>query len=97
MREIEFIDKEIKNIKEFLRLDDVLCLQTEEDYKFLYDRLKMFQQIKTKLEAWEVVKEHCDYQDGDRYNCIPEGFYLIEPIRGNDFLTIKKALEFKDE
>ena len=59
--------------------------------------LQHFQQIKAKLEAWEVVKKHCDYQDYDRFNCIPEGFYLIEPIKGKDYLTIKKALEVEND
>lgn len=60
-------------------------------------RLKRLQQIKSKLEAWEVIKNHCDYQDGDRFNCIPEGFYSIEPIRGKDFLIVRKALEEKND
>lgn len=56
MNSLEFIDKEIANIRDFLALDDVLCLQTEEDYKFWYDRLKTLQQIKAELEAWEIAK-----------------------------------------
>lgn len=56
-------------------------------------RLKHLQQIKIELEAWEVVKRHCDYQDGDRFNCLPKGFYNIGPVIGEDFLTVKKALE----
>jgi hypothetical protein len=62
----------------------------------LKEKLKLMQQIKSKLEAWEVIKNHCDYQDGDRFNCIPEGFYLIEPIKGKDYLTLKKALEVEE-
>jgi len=56
MTNLEFINKEIEKIKELLELEDVLCLKNDEDYKFWYDRLKMFQQIKSKLEAWEIVK-----------------------------------------
>ena len=82
---IEFIEKEIEK----LELDDVLCLSTDEDYKFWYDRLKMFQQIKTELEAWEVVKPYID-----------EGvsFTLSKFLKNNidKFETLKKALEVKN-
>ena len=59
--------------------------------------LPNLKQIKCELEAWEVVKKHCDYQDGDPFDCIPEGFYIIEPIRGKDFLIVKKALGEENE
>ena len=58
--------------------------------------LQILTQIKNELEAWEVVKQYCDYQDGDPFDCIPEGFYLIKPIKGKDFLIVRKALEEKD-
>lgn len=54
---IEFIEKEIKNIKELFELDDVLCLKTDEDYKFWYNRLQILKQIKCELEAWEICKK----------------------------------------
>ena len=69
MNSLEFINKEIENIKELLELDDVLCLKTDEDYKFWYDRLQTLQQIKTELEAWEVVKDKInitEYYDNEQ-------------------------------
>lgn len=59
-------------------------------------KLTHLQQIKCELEAWEVVKKYCDYQDNDRFNCLKGAFYLIEPIKGLDFVTLKKALEVKE-
>ena len=53
----EFIEKEIEKLKELLELDNVLCLSSDEHYKSWDNSLKMFQQIKSELEAWEVVKD----------------------------------------
>ena len=86
---IEFIEKEIEKLKEFLELDDVLCLSTDEDYKFWYNRLKMFQQIKEELDAWEVVK---------KYLILDKEFHQIDlHLHHNtkykeDYLKLKKAL-----
>lgn len=94
---IHKISKEsaLKIIKEFEGIVPV------ESYKKLVEEddknIQILEQIKLELEAWEIVKKHCDYQDGDKFNCIPEGFYIIEPIRGTDFLTVKKALEVENE
>lgn len=60
---IEFVEKEIENIKELLESDNALCLRNEDDYKFWYNRLNMFQQIKAELEAWEVVKPNIVEED----------------------------------
>ena len=68
----------------------------EEAEKLCEELIQINEQIKCELEAWEVVKKHCDYQDGDPFDCIPEGFYIIEPIRGKDFLIVRKALGVKE-
>lgn len=85
---IEFIEKEIEKLKDLLELDDVLCLTTDDHYKSWYDSLKMFQQIKAELEAWEVVKPYID-----------EGvsFTLSKFLKNNidKFETLKKALEIE--
>lgn len=98
---LELIKSEIYDAKSNLQKFNKLSQAEPEKYSFwvtyFTNRLNILEHIKSKLEAWEVVKEHCDYQDGDVYNCIPEGFYIIEPIRGKDFLIVKKALEVKDE
>lgn len=63
----------------------------------IYLNIETIKQIKIILEAWEVVQRHCDYHEGDRFNCIPGGFYLIKPIKGKDFLIVKKALEVNND
>ena len=105
MTDLEFIEKEIgywtDEVNEYKKMivEDEIVLNycqlaiDKQRLKHAETRLHHLQQIKTNLEAWEVVKKHCDYQDGDRFNCIPEGFYIIEPIRGKDFLIVRKALE----
>ena len=94
MNSLEFIEKEIKQLEE--RKEKAFKNEYYSVYKECSQKITTLQQIKAKLEAWEVVKKHCDYQDYDRFNCIPEGFYLIEPIKGKDYLTIKKALEAEE-
>lgn len=94
MNSLEFINEEIKQLEE--RKENAFKNEYYSIYKECSQKITALQQIKTELEAWEVVKRHCDYQDGDRFNCIPEGFYIIEPIRDIDFLTVKKALEVKE-
>ncbi len=97
---IEFIEKEIKNTKELLGLDDALCLKTDDDYKFWYNRLKMFQQIKAELEAWEIVKEKqvdifyinvC--KNAESYNKYKTS---IRRLTNDELDKIKKALEIEE-
>ena len=60
---IEFVEKDINSIKELLGPNDASYLKTDDDYKFWYNSLKMFQQIKAELEAWEVVKSYIVEED----------------------------------
>lgn len=89
---IEFIEKEIKNIKELFELDDALCLKTDEDYKFWYNRLQTLKQIKCELETWEIIKssinlsENCeDYKNRAYLNVIN--------YSDKEWLILKKTLE----
>ena len=87
---IEFIEKEIEKLKELLELDKILCLSPDDHYKSWYDSLKMFQQIKSDLEAWEVVKKHL---------ILDKEFHQIDlHLHHNtkykeDYLKLKKAME----
>ena len=94
---IEFYIKEYKRsvewYKKYQEKNPTSFVNTLKEEELILHHL---QQIKAELTAWEVIKKHCDYQDYDRFNCIPEGFYLIEPIKGKDYLTIKKALEAEE-
>lgn len=91
---IEFVEKEIRNMKELLELDNILCLSPDDHYESWDNSLKMFQQIKSDLEAWEVVKKHL---------ILDKEFHQIDlHLHHNtkykeDYLKLKKALEEKDE
>jgi hypothetical protein len=105
MTSLEFIEKQIDVTKKQLAKYPLSKEQSDPNYKhkeadiqyvhnkYYTEQLQTLQQIKSELEAWEVVKKHCDYQDGDTFTCIPRGFYLIEPLKGKDYQIIKKALE----
>ena len=98
MTDLEWINEEIEHLKHILELDDVLCNLSDKDYKSLKDILNHLQQIKAKLEAWEIVKcsiskEHLeDYQIRTMYGENP-----FMNLSKGDYEIIKKALEIEDE
>ena len=94
MNSLKLINEEIEKLKAFLELDDVLCLQTDEDYKFWNKRLQTFQQIKSELEALEVVKEELQIVDKTT-NQYGEPLYRYElNVIGQDKInTLEKGLE----
>lgn len=60
--------------------------------------LKVLEQIKTELEAWEAIKKHIEYFPENYWNGIPkELITLTSPFSREDYLIIKKALEVEDE
>lgn len=96
MTSLEFIEKEIENIKYLLELDDVLCLKTDTDYKFWINKLQTLQQIKVELEAWEITKTDLilsillkDLANGESVN--------YHKLSKENQETLKKALEVEDE
>lgn len=97
---IEFIEKEIDSIKELLGLDDASYLKPDDSYESWYNTLKIFQQIKAELEAWEIVKEKqvdvfyinvC--KNAESYNKYKTS---IKKLTNDEFNKIKKALEVKE-
>lgn len=56
MTSLEFIEKEIENIKEFLSDSVDVIGKNTKDSDFWEQRLNHLQQIKSELEAWEIVK-----------------------------------------
>lgn len=99
---IEFVEKEIENIKELLGLDDVLCLSTDEDCKFWYNRLQALEQIKCELEAWEVMKKRLirkKYGVFHSKDCFVHNYTRIylkeikEDENTEEYQKLKKALE----
>lgn len=57
MTNLEFIEKEIENIKEFLSDSVNVIGKNTKDPDFWEQRLQILQQIKTELKAWEVCKK----------------------------------------
>ena len=101
---IEFVKEIIKNTKRSIEENKRLkayylaqetdkhgaIMSVEQNIKYLRNKLSVWEQIKTELEAWEVVKPYID-----------EGvsFTLSNFLKNNTskFKTLKKALEIKDE
>ena len=110
MNSLEFIENFIKHAEEEI---EYFKKRIEEDA--IYPSLKQcnelelesaikanetLYQIKTELEAWEVVKKHLDYFSADYWNGITEeGIAMTSFIdcKEEGFETLKKALEVKDE
>ena len=88
---IEFIEKNINSIKELLGSNDTSW----------YNTLKMFQQIKEELEAWEVVKPNIVEED----NIIDRDIKVIKikcqlypkGESNGKYEKLKKALEIEND
>ena len=97
---IEFVEKDINSIKELLEHNDASCLKTDDHYEFWYNSLKMFQQIKAELEAWEVVKPYIVEEDNivDRdIKAIKVKCQLYPKGESNGkYEKLKKALEVEE-
>lgn len=97
----EFIEKEIDSIKKLLGLDDDSYLKPDDSYESWYNTLKMFQQIKAELEAWEVIKPNIVEEDNiiDRdIKVIKVKCQLYPKGESNGkYEKIKKALEIENE
>ena len=92
MTDLEWIEKEIEKLKAFIAFPQTtLAVRYEK-------RLNHLQQIKTILEAWEVVKKHLEYFPSDYWNGIPEDVIaMTSNINRKDYPQIKKALEIENE
>lgn len=100
MNSLEFINQEIKFLEDMINMDLAL-MEDEEDLEDIAKKqqhLSYLQQIKTELEAWEVVKKHLEHFPDDYYNGIPEEIItMTSKIDKKDYPTIKKALEVKEQ
>lgn len=103
MTSLEFVEKEIENIKEFLSDSVNVIGKNTKDSDFWEQRLHHLQQIKAELEAWEICKKHhhINKYDKKRFditiwlnaeNCDFESCASYE-----ECLKVKKALEVKHE
>lgn len=100
MNSLEFIEEEIKNKKNVLdeELDEnelfILSLIEEDYLGRLNDELQQLEQIKTILEAWEVVKR---YKKELSVNGIIFEHIINVSHTKQDYEKVKKALEVEDE
>lgn len=108
MNSLEFINKQIEVTKKQLakyslskEQSDPNFKHKEADIQYIHNKhyteqLQTLQQIKTELEAWEVVKKHLEHFPDDYYNGIPEEIItMTSKIDKKDYPTLKKALEVK--
>ncbi len=96
MNNLKFIEKLIKDYKDSKErfLDNlkkypndevfIKCIKTREQ------ELQQLEQIKIKLEAWEVCKEFIVNLGGE-YEMSIDNYYNV-----NEYQTLKKALEVKE-
>ena len=91
MNSLEFINKEIEELK------DKLKYFTSEPHThfvsnyitYCEEKLEMFQQIKTELEVWEVIKTFLT-NIGNEYVLSIDSYYNKQ-----EYERLKKALEVK--
>lgn len=102
MNSLEFINSEIKFLEDMINMDLAL-VEDEFDLQEIskkQEKLQTLQQIKTELEAWEVVKKDIildtDSYDCDDMSCTFEyaKFYTDDYEKLD---KLYKALEVKDE
>ena len=93
MTSLEFIEEQIEELKELLVVDVVLLSNKYDidEIENKKERLKILEQIKTELEAWEVVKIYTDTSE----DTVNTEYYFIKGM-DSEFETIKKALEVKE-
>lgn len=97
MNSLEFINKEIENIKSLLELYDVLCELFDNDYKFYNDRLHTLEQIKDELIVWKVAKKVLSHFDESLIEGLLIGLCDSSEVDINEYNNFKKALEVEDD
>lgn len=107
MNSLEWINGQIEECKQSIQQSEI---RIDEDKKYpsfvkchkerieeLKPILKVLEQIKTELEAWEAIKKHIEYFPEDYWNGIPkEVIALTSPFSREDYPIIKKALEVEE-
>lgn len=103
MTSLEFINKEITRLKRIIYVtQNNIALYTENKRDttelqvkviVLEDRINSLHQIKTKLEAWEVVKKNI----GQNSNDSGYEMNIIFEFDEQNYNKLKKALEVKDD
>ena len=108
MNSLEFINKLIEDYKDSKErfLDNLKRYPNEEVFtkcvKSCEQRLQTLQQIKTELEAWEVVKRKGFIFTKEEKNQLIGNTWNIyrlssRELNNKEYEIIKKALEVKDE
>ena len=111
MTSLEFIEKEIAMVKKKISMAKSKFTikgltyyhinEIKEEINILRDRLRVIQQIKSELEAWEIAKNKSvdlydikTSQDTEEFNC---DLYTEYQLTEEEFNKLKKALEEYDE
>ena len=105
MTSLEFIEKEIKKTKELLqRLEKLKVISNKYELqlnevleKDTQEKLFYLQQIKSELEAWEVVKNKISIEKGSIDYATINIKDWHHHLTKEQFETLKKALEVKNE
>ena len=109
MNSLEFINNEIETTKreiDFTNIElertDTIIRKNLDKLKRLKERLQTLQQIKTELEAWEVVKRKGFIFTKEEKNQLIGNTWNIyrlssRELNNKEYEIIKKALEVKDE
>lgn len=111
--QIDYFEKDIQFFENLLkRRTNPLLPREKDDEKFdlltikgiklkmknSQDILNFCYQIKTEIEAWEVVKEKIKFEDlGEMQNGNIYRGYFEDCLDESEFYKLKKALEVKDE
>ena len=113
MNNLEWVDKQILLVKENIQyhkdlLAEYLLAESEEEYtneiisaiKLLEPELQTLQQIKAKLEAWEVVKRKGFIFTKEEKSILIGTWNIYRlssrELNNKEYETLKKALEVKE-
>lgn len=95
MTKLELINKEIEDVKDYLKDYKKYHLKSK---RYTPERLVLLEQIKQDLKAWEVAKEELQIVfKGKNYYGEPLHRYELNIIGQNKIDTLNKAMEVENE
>ena len=106
MNRLEFINQEIEEAKHEIKMNEIRIENMynktfyEERAEVLNNKLQTLQQIKTELEAWEIVKKNICF-DTDSYDCDDRSctfeYAQFHTDNEGELNILHKALEVKED
>ena len=98
MNDLRWIESEIDRLK--FSIDRLRKINKNGDVAIQEKRLNHLQQIKAKLEAWEVINNRFEYfemEEGDVFVNKQEIFAQTSPFDNNDLKIVKKVVVMKND